>query len=114
MSQTKDLRLRTTVADTPDAGVARIYANASGMLKVVLPSAAVYDAAAFYDTTNANSVVTLTSGTLRDGASAALSSGYFYGTTGTRIINTALGEPNRWISVNISGATYSIPAYTRT
>ena len=112
MAQNKDLRFQSTTPSTPGASVARYYAGTSGELKFVAPNGTVYDAQSFYVTTNANGVVTLTSGTFRDSA-GHLSSGYFYGTTGTKIIQTALGEPNAWISVNVSGATYSVPAYTR-
>lgn len=113
MAQTKDLRLRSTVADTPDAGVARFYANESGMLKVVLPAGTVYDAAGFYATTNATSAVTTGLSVLAGGAGQTVT-GIAFGTTGSFVRTSFLGAPNAWISVNISGATYSIPAYTRT
>lgn len=114
MALSKEFRFQPANPGTPtDTGVARYYAGLSGELKFVTPAGTVYNASAFYVTTNANSVVALTSGTFRD-SNGQLSSGYFYGTTGTRIINTALGEPNTWLSINVSGTTYSIPAYTRT
>lgn len=115
MARSKELRFQPSNPGTPtDTGVARYFAGSSGELRFVTDAGTVYNSAAFYTITNSNSVVTLTSGTLRAGNDASLSSGYYYGTTGTRIITTALGEPNTWLSINVSGITYSVPAYTRT
>jgi hypothetical protein len=113
MAQTKDLRLRATVADTPDAGVARFYADSNGVLKVVTPAGTVYDAAGFYATTNAVGVVASGTSVFLGGAGMAVT-GIAFGTTGSFIRNSFLGAPNAWVSVNISGTAYSVPAYART
>lgn len=107
MGQTKDFRLRSTVADTPGAGVASYYADISGALNFVNPAGTNQIVSQFYRTTSANGVVST-------GYASAGLTGAVYGTTGTYKLTTILGQPTYWLAATISGVSVAIPAYART
>lgn len=113
MARSKEFRFQPSNPGTPsETGVSRYYAGLSGELKFVTDAGSVYDHSAFYVTTNAASAVTTGTSAFVGGAGIAVT-GIAFGTTGSFTRTSFLGAPNAWVSVNISGATYSIPAYTR-
>lgn len=114
MAQTKDLRYRTTTPDTPDASVARYFADASGRLRYVNSAGTVVDPNTYFITTIQKNHVSSGLGAVQGGPAASYVTGYFYGSTGTAAYSTILGEPTMWIkAIGPSGQLLAIPAYTR-
>lgn len=112
MSQNHDFRFKSSAPSTPSAGIATYYTNNSGILRFVHPNGTDYVASTFYPTTGAKSVVATGLGVFNNVTTSA--SGLLYGTTGTYLYPTVLGEPNFWINaIGPNGQLLSIPAYTR-
>lgn len=92
MAQTKDLRLRTTTPDSPDAGVVRYYTNNSGSLHLVNSAGTVYPANTFVTSNVSNSGQA-------GGAAGAITGG------------AILGSVAYWVSGNINGVKVVSPWY---
>lgn len=102
MSQTHQWRIQTGVIDTPAAGIVTTYANSSGILVGKDSGGNIFTVGSKFQ----NTVVT---SAIATGGSNTLYTGKYFGVAGT--MATGLANPNLWISVSVSGATYAIPAY---